>query len=83
MYFSEGLMLAKVEKQHNGDTGTPRKYERRSSSVDTFAYEYRRGVHRREPKRKEIGRSEGEETMPLCANAPALGRYVDSVVRKR
>lgn len=36
MYFSEGLMLVKVEMRHNGDTRTPRKYRTKSLSANMF-----------------------------------------------
>lgn len=39
MYFSEGLILVKVETRHNGDTRTPRKYRTKNLSANVSACE--------------------------------------------
>lgn len=86
MYFSEGLMLVKVETRHNGDTRTPRKYRTKknlsanmSACEDTDKETHKRG-------RLDERRGVWKEEHLLCANTRSTDMsirfYVDDTVRK-
>lgn len=79
MYFSEGLMLVKVEMRHNGDTRTPRKCRtKKSLSANMSAYDNTdKEAHRHEgPDERRLGGARKEEHS-LCTNTLTLDRHVD------
>jgi len=85
MYFSEGLMLVKVEMRHNGDARTPRKYRTKSLSANMFVCDNTdKEAHRHwRLRRKEIGRSKERGTLIVYEYTNARQTHVDSVLRRR
>jgi len=89
MYFSEGLMLVKVEMRHNGDARTPRKYRTKSLSANMFVCDNTdKEAHRHGGSdERRLGGARKEEHS-LCTNTLTLDRhmsiqfYVDDTVHK-